>query len=248
MREFKEKYGKKYLIYPSSFLSLPLIYWIEKLYRILKENKKLDESQSPTSFLFHLFFASELKRRETRFTSLVLRFSGDRKKLEEEIKIQGGIARLLGGYRLSLPSGSEKFSVYPLFSPYLGKNFHIKTSGTSWLKALEIVAEKNPPFFRKLHWLALESFEKEKKSYEVKTDLSRIPSLDSLPEEKLSSLFNLPAERVILHLSYGSFLRKFKKQIYSTLFRWEKDYYERVSSRPGHKLDFLGLKKRRRVN
>ena len=73
----------------------------------------------------------------------------------------------IGGYRLSLHSGSDKFSIYPVFSQETNQLFHVKTSGTSWLKGLEVVAHKNPQLFRKIYELSEEELEENRKAYQI---------------------------------------------------------------------------------
>ncbi len=51
------------------------------------------------------------------------------------------------GYRLSIHSGSDKFSIYPYVHQITQGNYHLKTSGTSYLQSLKIIAQKDPNFF-----------------------------------------------------------------------------------------------------
>ena len=58
------------------------------------------------------------------------------------------IARARGGYKISIHSGSDKFSVYPAIGRHTGMRLHLKTAGTSWLQAVRVVSRTNPPLFR----------------------------------------------------------------------------------------------------
>ena len=119
----------------------------------------VDETDSPTSPLEHIFIAGELTRRGVRWTSLAPRFVGDFEKgvdyigdlvaLEEHIELHAAVSRLFGGYKLSLHSGSDKFSVYPLIARHWGKRLHVKTAGTSYLEALRVLAQVEPELFQR---------------------------------------------------------------------------------------------------
>ncbi|MBC7188986.1 hypothetical protein H5U35_02060, partial [Candidatus Aerophobetes bacterium] len=192
-------------------------------YRFLKDQKRefdfeisVDETSLPTSPLAHIFIAEELHRKGVEFQNLALRFCGewqkgidyigDVKKFEREVNIHAGIAKNLGGYKLSLHSGSDKFSVYPVFAKATGEKFHVKTSGTTYLEEIKLIAEKAPSLYRKIHKLALKKFDQDKAFYHVTCDISRIPSLDELSDDELPGLFNLPDCRQLIHFSFVSVL------------------------------------------
>ena len=121
----------------------------------------IDEGSRDTIPEDHLFVAEYLHRVGVDFWSLAPKFPGEFQKavdymgdsqiLERSFRTHGELARKLQGYRLSLHSGSDKFSIYKLFAEATGGHFHIKTSGTSWLQALKLVAhEKSRPVSRSL--------------------------------------------------------------------------------------------------
>ncbi|HZM20691.1 MAG TPA: tagaturonate epimerase family protein, partial [Anaerolineales bacterium] len=105
----------------------------------------VDETESPTTPLEHYFIASELTRLGVRFTSLAPRFGGRFEKgvdyigdldiLDVELAKHAAVTAHFGTYKLSLHSGSDKFSVYPLIAKYWGGRIHVKTAGTSYLEA-----------------------------------------------------------------------------------------------------------------
>jgi hypothetical protein len=84
----------------------------------------VDETDSPTTPREHFFIAHELTRRGVRFTSLAPRFVGrfekgvdyigDLAALEAELVQHAAVTAHFGTYKLSLHSGSDKFSVYQL--------------------------------------------------------------------------------------------------------------------------------------
>ena len=50
------------------------------------------------------------------------------------------IAEVLGPYKLSLHSGSDKISMYTALARATKGRFHVKTAGTSYLEALRVIA------------------------------------------------------------------------------------------------------------
>jgi len=217
---------------------------VESFFNILKKEKKefeleisVDETSIPTSYFDHIFLAEEFKRRKIKFQSLALRFpgkfekavdyKGNIKEFASNLKIHSAIAKKFG-YKLSLHSGSDKFSIYPVFYKETRGNFHIKTSGTSWLEAIKVIALKNPSLYRKLHNLALKEFSYNKKFYDISSDLGQIPKLDKIPDKKLYNLLFNSNVRQMMHISYGSLLSAFRKEIYKTLFKFEEEFYEFV--------------------
>ena len=55
---------------------------------------------------------------------------------------------MLGPYKLSLHSGSDKLSMYPALARASKGRFHVKTAGTSYLEALRVVARHDAALFR----------------------------------------------------------------------------------------------------
>src|SRR5215218_3562444 len=84
----------------------------------------VDETDSPTTPLEHFYIANELTRLDVLFTSLAPRFIGrfekgvdyigDLDALDAELGQHAAVTSYFGTYKLSLHSGSDKFSVYPL--------------------------------------------------------------------------------------------------------------------------------------
>jgi hypothetical protein len=217
----------------------------------------VDETDDPTTPLEHIFIANELNRLGIKFTGLALRFVGEFQKgidyignineLEEQIKAHAAIARALGPYKLSLHSGSDKFSIYPLIRKYAGELYHIKTAGTSYLEALRLVSVVNPELFRRIYYFALSRFAKDKQSYHVTTDLSAIPDINKLPNSRLPQLLEQDASRQLLHVTYGSVLTwkgakgdyLFKNELVETLSKHEEEYYELLKKHFIKHLDLL---------
>ena len=104
----------------------------------------VDETDSPTSLAEHVFIASELRRLKVRWVSLAPRYVGTFEKgvdyignlpeFEASLTGHAAVARAYGPYKLSLHSGSDKFSIYPIASRLAGDRVHLKTAGTSYLE------------------------------------------------------------------------------------------------------------------
>ncbi|MEN3185319.1 MAG: tagaturonate epimerase family protein [Atribacterota bacterium] len=225
---------------------LPAIERVEYLYHLLKEELSsfdleisLDEGGILTSKEAHFFVAEELHRRGIDFRSLALRFPGafekgidylgDLQEFAQALRQHMVVVRNIGGYRLSLHSGSDKFSVYPVFFRETGGIFHLKTSGTSWLEALMVVAEKNPGLFHRVYRIAYETFEENCRAYQLSVKKETIPEdLRNVPEKDFPLLLRDTAIRQFFHVAYGSILGRVGPEIRQFLFAEEAQHYARV--------------------
>jgi len=216
----------------------------------------VDETETPTTPLEHLFVAKELTDRGVELFSLAPRFVGniqkgidyigDLDRFEEQLKEHAAIASSYGDYRLSLHSGSDKFSIYPYFANYLGEKIHVKTAGTSYLEAIRLVAKEDPELFRELHEFALERFDEDRATYHVETNLDAVPGPEELDEEELPHLLDQDDPRQVFHVTYGSVLNRkqdgeyvFRSEIKNLLREHEEEHYELLESHLGHHLDLL---------
>src|SRR5690625_8045544 len=77
------------------------------------------------------------------------------------------ISEKFGGYKLSIHSGSDKFSVYRQIGSVSGGAVHVKTAGTSFLEALRTLAEVRPQLFLEILDFSMKRFEKDRKSYQI---------------------------------------------------------------------------------
>jgi hypothetical protein len=174
----------------------------------------VDETEQPTSHAEHLYIASELKRLGVRWASLAPRYVGrfekgvdylgDLSAFEVDLAGHAAIARQLGPYKLSLHSGSDKFSIYPTAMRQTRGLVHLKTAGTSYLEALRTVAALDPAFFHDIYAFARERYETDKASYHVSAQLERA----RLPEavRDWPGLLEQFDARQILHVTFGSVL------------------------------------------
>ena len=191
----------------------------------------VDETDSPTTPLEHYFIADELNRLGVRFTSLAPRFIGrfekgvdyigDLNALDKELEKHAAVTQYFGTYKLSLHSGSDKFSVYPLIANWWGERIHVKTAGTSYLEALRVLAKCEPALFVKIYALGMERYEADKKSYHVSADLALLPDTKDMP-----SLLDDFHAREVLHVTFGSALTQFGAEIKHRLVKHETAYLE----------------------
>jgi hypothetical protein len=241
------------------------INYVSFLYEFLKGYKRdgfdfevsMDEIADPTTPTEHIFIVTQLLDSGVYFKNLALCFigrwekaidyMGDLELFKSELKKHAEIARYFGTYKLSLHSGSEKFSTYKAFSKFTEGNFHIKTAGTSYLEALRTIAEISPDLFRKIYVFSLKCFEKDRESYYLSTDIKNLPDINNVPDKELVDFLNLSDSRQILHVTFGSVLtakdkdgmRVFKNDLYLKLFENEDIHYRYVSSNIEKHLNFL---------
>ena len=194
----------------------------------------VDETDYPTKPAEHVVIMSELKRLGANPISFAPRFVGgfekgieyigDLAELKRDFEIHAEIARVLGPYKLSLHSGSDKFSTYPLIAEATRGVVHLKTAGTSWAEALRVIARYDPALFRKVLDLSIREFETNRQSYHLSCDLSRIPTDPS--DADLDNLLTLTDSRQVLHVGYGAALTTYHDELYACWLTHEDDLTE----------------------
>jgi tagaturonate epimerase len=192
----------------------------------------VDETDTPTTPLEHLFIALELRRRGVNVVSLAPRFVGDFEKgidykgdvaeFEETLRLHVAIAREFGPYKLSVHSGSDKFSIYPICGRVCGDLLHVKTAGTSYLEALRVVARVDAPLFREIVEFSLTRFDVDRATYHISADLARVTSPSKLSEtDREREYLDIDDGRQVLHVTFGSVLtdatREYKPRIMDIL-------------------------------
>jgi tagaturonate epimerase len=197
----------------------------------------VDETEQPTSHAEHVYIASELKRLGVRWVSLAPRFVGrfekgvdyigDPAAFEADFAGHAAIARRFGPYKLSLHSGSDKFSIYPIAARLTGGLVHLKTAGTSYLEALRTVAALDPDFFREIYSFSRQRYETDKASYHVSAALERTPAPERVPD--WPALLDQFDAREVLHVTFGSVLtedggRRFGARLMTFLGEHAEDY------------------------
>jgi hypothetical protein len=177
-------------------------------------------------------------------------YRGDLAQFEKEIKVHAVIARHFK-YKLSIHSGSDKFTVFPSIGKETRRIFHVKTAGTNWLEAMRVAAAADPSLYREIHKYALSAFDEARKYYHVTTDLKKIPDVDKLKDAELPGLFDQDDSRQLIHITYGLILNKknedgsfaFKDRLYK-LWREKEDLYAQALVKLiGRHLQTLGVKK-----
>jgi len=215
----------------------------------------IDETSIPTLPVDHLFIALELKRLGVPLTSLAPRFIGEFQKgvdyrgelgtFEEHLVRHCAIARRFG-YRISVHSGSDKFSVYPLIGKHTGLRVHVKTAGTSWLEAVRTIAESDPLLFRTMLRTALDNLDEALQYYHITPDLNAVPAPETLADDELPALLDRDSPRQVLHVAYGILLRdsQIGPAIRETLLKHEDQYAHHLIRHFRRHLDALGVPKR----
>lgn len=202
----------------------------------------IDETEEPTSPFEHYFIASELDRLGIELVSLAPRFCGEFEKgidfkgdLEEfktEYLQHIAIAEVFGGYKLSIHSGSDKFSIYNAIGSLSKGNVHVKTAGTSYLEALRSIAEAEPELFKDILHYSLGRFDIDKKTYFISAEPGTIPRLLEEKKGEEADLLDNPHVRQVLHVTYGSVLTKddhdFRKHMMECLAENETIYEENL--------------------
>jgi hypothetical protein len=210
----------------------------------------VDETEIPTSPAEHFFVASELRRLGVRWVSLAPRFVGRFEKgvdyigdldvFSAEFARHAAVARVLGPYKLSLHSGSDKFSIYPIAVRLAQGLVHLKTAGTSYLEALRTVAQVDSGLFREILAFARERYETDRATYHVSAQLAKVPAPDAVSDAGLSALLGQFDARQVLHVTFGSALDRFGDRLLETLWEHEEVYYTLLASHfERHLLPFI---------
>ncbi|MBN1581217.1 MAG: hypothetical protein JXA89_10980 [Anaerolineae bacterium] len=205
----------------------------------------VDETDTTTSPQEHFFIASELKRLGVQWVSLAPRYVGrfekgvdyigDLAEFEREIAKHAAIARRCGPYKLSIHSGSDKFSIYPIMAKHTHRLVHLKTAGTSYLEALRAIASIDPILFREILDFGFAHYDQDKVTYHVSAEPSQALRSKDLKDNELVTTLDNFHNRQILHVTFGSVLTTlksdgsylFKNRFFSAL-RSDPEAYYRV--------------------
>jgi len=205
----------------------------------------VDESETVTTLAEHIYIANELKRLGVKWVSLAPRYVGDFEKgvdyigdlneFEKSFAQHVAVAKTFGPYKLSLHSGSDKFSVYPIASRLAGDLVHLKTAGTSYLEALRAIAKIDPKLFRDIAAFARERYPVDRASYHVSAEAGKMPDVAGLPDDELTSLLDDFHAREILHVTFGSVLHHpdFREPFFAALRGDEEVYYQMLETHFG---------------
>ena len=188
----------------------------------------VDETDQPTTLAEHYIIADQCLKGGMKLVSLAPRFIGELEKgvdykgdvtaLESSLNDHAAIAELLGPYKLSLHSGSDKLSMYAALARATNGKFHVKTAGTSYLEALRVVARHDEALFRKIVQFARARYDVDKATYHVSATNAAVPEESGLDADKLEQVYlerwaDVPQGvgftepgRQILHCTFGSTL------------------------------------------
>jgi hypothetical protein len=187
----------------------------------------IDETAEPTTPAEHYIIVEQLREAGVALVSLAPRFVGDFEKgvdfkgdlaeLERSLRLHAEIADRLGPYKLSLHSGSDKLSMYPILARVTKGRFHVKTAGTSYLEALRVAAQYEPALFREIVQFSRRHFDRDKATYHVSATLRAVPAPDDIADmQQLEGIYlerwdDVPEGRgftqpgrQILHCTFGS--------------------------------------------
>ncbi|MBO0721640.1 MAG: hypothetical protein J2P41_12505 [Blastocatellia bacterium] len=202
----------------------------------------VDETETVTNLAEHVYLAHELKRLGVRWVSLAPRYVGtfekgvdylgDLAEFEQSFAQHLAVSHTFGPYKLSLHSGSDKFSIYPIAARVAGELVHLKTAGTSYLEALRAIGQVNPGLFREIAGFARERYAIDRASYHVSAEVDRMPDPAKLSDDRLTELLDDFHAREILHVTFGSVLHhpEFRGPFFSELRTNEEVYYRMLES------------------
>jgi hypothetical protein len=254
----EDDFKKIVLVYAKAVKFAIEIYngFLKGLDRKVDFEMSVDETLTSTTPEAHFFVASELINGGVEITSLAPRFCGEFQKgidyigdvdqFTREFGMHAAIAEHFG-YKLSVHSGSDKFTVFPIVGKLSNGKYHLKTAGTNWLEAVRIIAAQNPSLYRRMHKFAVANLDEAKKYYHIGADVANIPDIDTLEDSQLPGLMDKDDSRQVLHITYGLLLlaknpdgtSTFRDEIYSTLNRYEAEYYEALERHIGRHLKEL---------
>lgn len=223
----------------------------------------VDETDQPTTLAEHYIIAEQCLKGGMRLVSLAPRFIGELEKgidyrgslsaLEESLRDHAAIAEMLGPYKLSLHSGSDKLSMYTCLARATQGRFHVKTAGTSYLEALRVVAIEDEGLFRQLVQFARSRYDIDKATYHVSATTAAVPAPETLSGEQLEQVYlerwiDVPKGkgftalgRQILHCTFGSTLTdpELGPAVRSVLEAHPQTYREVLADHFGRHLDAL---------
>lgn len=194
---------------------------------------EVETPQSPVELFFILaalaFYKVPVNTLAPKFTGEFnkgIDYNGDLKQFEKEfeedlIVLKFAIKEfdLPSNLKLSVHSGSDKFSIYPIIKKLINKHdsgLHLKTAGTTWLEELIGLAESEGEayaFAKEIYTEALERYDELTKDYVSVLDIdkTKLPNVEdfssgnefanALRHEPNSEKYN-PHFRQLLHCSY----------------------------------------------
>jgi hypothetical protein len=133
-------------------------------------------------------------------------------------------------YKLSIHTGSDKFSIYPAIARHAGSQVHVKTAGTSYLEALRIAAVREPVFFRQVLETGRAHYEHDKKTYFLDCRPEKVPAGADLSDAELPPLLDQFDTRQLLHVTFGSILNEHGAELRTLLAAHPDDYRDALQT------------------
>lgn len=195
----------------------------------------VDELDEPTTPIEHVYLATELHRLGVRWTSFAPRFVGSFEKgidyrgdvpaFAADLAAHVAIAQAMGGYKISIHSGSDKYSIYEAAVRETSGDVHLKTSGTSYLVALDLLARHDPMLFRQVWATSRHAYAEARSSYVVSASATGLRGQGTLDPDDLVDLLRQPATREILHVGYGHVLDTLGDTIRDAVWARREEYW-----------------------
>ena len=253
-----EEYMKTVLTYAEAISFAQGIYndYIKDYEREIDFEISIDETESATTLQAHFMIANEFADRGVKMLNMAPRFCGEFQKgidyrgdieqFTKELYVHFAISTHFG-YRISVHSGSDKFSIFPIVGEISKGKYHIKTAGTNWLEAMRVISEVNPGLFRNMYEHALLRLPDAKKFYHISTEPDMVPSINEMSDEELPHLLNAEESRQAIHVTYGYLLcdkkadgsYMFRDEFFETMNRFEDAYYSALQKHIGYHVECL---------
>ncbi|WP_373056629.1 tagaturonate epimerase family protein [Zunongwangia sp. H14] len=215
-----------------------------EVYRLIASEKteefstevSIDEVENPQTPVELFFILAALAFYEVPVNTIAPKFTGEfnkgvdyrgdlqqfEKEFEEDLLVLKYAVKEFGlpqNLKLSVHSGSDKFSIYPVMQKLIKKHdagLHLKTAGTTWLEELIGLAESEGDAFKfakAIYAEALERYDELTRDYAevLSIDKGNLPSADgfssgkefadALRHDQKSDSYN-PNFRQLLHCAY----------------------------------------------
>jgi len=195
-----------------------------------------DERDIDTKPEDHFYIASELLNEGVDFNTLALKlpgrfekgidYIGDLDKFIRDLSIHKKIVDYFGCYKLSLHSADDKYMIFEPWREIFKEDYHIKTSGTTWMESLRTIAQLEPLLFKEIFKATLSNAERNSADYYIDLDYKKIFKLSNDIDSE--GLIDIRDTRQLLHVSFGSIIDEFKSNIIRVLSQNEDLYYENI--------------------
>lgn len=147
-------------------------------------------------------------------------------EFEFELEDHAAVMHTISGHNLSIHTGSDKFSIYPIIASHAQNLNHVKTVGTSYLECLREIAAKDQDFFREILDLVRAKYDTNRATYHLFGKVENVPPSKDLTDDQLLKLFDQFDARQVLHVTFGSVLDDSRTRFMEVLDRHQNLYEE----------------------